>query len=133
MFFQKEVQDLQEFYSLISFGQIQKRFNFFFFSFFEDACNFFQTSDRRYFSGFVFLRPEHTFHVPSRKFWEGELFASLLREIYPVEDIIGKCFVMTLIDFIKGIYLFIYLFIYYYYFLFFSLPHFFSQNFSSPK
>jgi len=47
----------------------------------------------------VFLRPEQTSHVPNRRFWEKELFATMLRETYPTQLIAGVCYVMPVRDY----------------------------------
>ena len=56
-------------------------------------------SGKAFFSGYVYLRPEHTIHVVTRRFWDKEVFASLLYEIYAVSDILGKCYVSSARDY----------------------------------
>ena len=47
----------------------------------------------------MYLRPEQTTHVSTRRFWDKEVFASLLYENYATNDILGKCYVSSARDY----------------------------------
>lgn len=51
--------------------------------------------------GNVFLRPFETFHVTTRKFLEQELFKSDQHQAIPLNQLGGKCFVMSAKDYFK--------------------------------
>lgn len=51
--------------------------------------------------GNVFLRPPETFHVTTRKFLEQEVFKSDQHHAIPLSHVVGKCFVMSIKDYIK--------------------------------
>lgn len=50
----------------------------------------------------VFLYPDQTFHVPTRKFFENEVFRSTQFRDLPLDDIAGRCCVLFARDFTKG-------------------------------
>ncbi|CAG7824490.1 unnamed protein product [Allacma fusca] len=47
------------------------------------------------FEGIYFFRPDQTYHIPTRKFLQKELFRSEIRSSHQLSEIIGKCWVMT--------------------------------------
>ncbi|XP_021953815.1 protein polybromo-1 isoform X3 [Folsomia candida] len=49
----------------------------------------------KWFEGIWFYRPDQTYHVPTRKFLEKEVFRSEVRTTAMLSEIIGKCWVMT--------------------------------------
>lgn len=51
--------------------------------------------------GNIFLRPFETFHVTTRKFLEQELFKSDQHQAIPLNQLGGKCFVMSAKDYFK--------------------------------
>ena len=44
--------------------------------------------------GFHYLRPHETFHEPSRKFFDNEVFRVPLYEVLPLDTIWKQCWVM---------------------------------------
>jgi hypothetical protein len=50
----------------------------------------------------VFLYPEQTYHVPTRKFFENEVFKSLQNRDVPVAEVAGRCCVLFFRDYAKG-------------------------------
>jgi hypothetical protein len=52
--------------------------------------------------GHVYLRPQETFHEPSRKFFPNEVFRVPMYEIIPINVIIGTCCVLDLTTYCKG-------------------------------
>ena len=48
-----------------------------------------------------YFRPEDTFHLASRKFMEQEVFRSLHSSFITFQNIIGKCYVMSVKDYPK--------------------------------
>ncbi|CAB4068399.1 PBRM1 [Lepeophtheirus salmonis] len=49
----------------------------------------------------VFYRPSETYHVPTRKFIEHEVFQSDLRKTISFTEIVGKCWIMPIKDFLR--------------------------------
>ncbi|KAK3777391.1 hypothetical protein RRG08_032495 [Elysia crispata] len=56
----------------------------------------------RFASGTPYLRPQETFHEPTRKFFHNELFRTPSFEIIPMELVMGKCIVMDPNTYSKG-------------------------------
>ncbi|GFO35810.1 histone-lysine N-methyltransferase, partial [Plakobranchus ocellatus] len=56
----------------------------------------------RFASGTPYLRPQETFHEPTRKFYINELFRTPSFEIIPLELVMGKCVVMDPNTYSKG-------------------------------
>ena len=52
--------------------------------------------------GYHFLRPHETFHEPSRKFYDNEVFRVPLYEVLPLDTIWRECWVLDPITFVKG-------------------------------
>lgn len=48
-----------------------------------------------------FFRPVETFHVPTRKFLDREVFCTDVRDEIRFDSILGKCFVMTVKDYFR--------------------------------
>jgi len=59
-------------------------------------------SKRRGIVASPFLYPEQTFHVPSRKFFENEVFKSSREREFGEEDIVRRCCVLFIRDYAKG-------------------------------
>ncbi|KAH9513216.1 Histone-Lysine N-Methyltransferase ash1l, partial [Bulinus truncatus] len=53
-------------------------------------------------SGTPYLRPQETFHEPTRKFYHNELFRTPNFEIIPMDLVMGKCIVMDTNTYCKG-------------------------------
>ncbi|XP_055888108.1 uncharacterized protein LOC106075037 isoform X1 [Biomphalaria glabrata] len=53
-------------------------------------------------SGTPYLRPQETFHEPTRKFYPNELFRTPNFEIIPMDLVMGKCIVMDPNTYCKG-------------------------------
>nr|XP_045600014.1 protein polybromo-1-like isoform X3 [Procambarus clarkii] len=51
--------------------------------------------------GCNYYRPAETFHQPNRKFFEQEVFKTDQHHAYPLTEVIGKCYVLPLLDYIK--------------------------------
>ncbi|KAK8745940.1 hypothetical protein OTU49_017190 [Cherax quadricarinatus] len=51
--------------------------------------------------GCNYYRPAETFHQPNRKFFEQEVFKTDQHHAYPLTEVIGKCYVLPLVDYIK--------------------------------
>ena len=51
--------------------------------------------------GCWFFRPEETFHLPTRKFLEREVFKSDQHLGCPLSQIVGKCAVMSVKDYFR--------------------------------
>ncbi|KAG0718393.1 Protein polybromo-1 [Chionoecetes opilio] len=51
--------------------------------------------------GCNYYRPAETFHLPSRKFFEQEVFKTEQHHAYPVTEVIGKCYILPLVDYVK--------------------------------
>lgn len=47
------------------------------------------------FEGIWFFRPDQTYHLPTRKFLQKEVFRSEVRSTAMLSEIMGKCYVMT--------------------------------------
>ncbi|CAL8069132.1 unnamed protein product [Orchesella dallaii] len=47
------------------------------------------------FEGIWFFRPDQTYHLPTRKFLQKEVFRSEVRSTAMLSEIVGKCYVMT--------------------------------------
>merc|ERR1719195_2509040 len=52
--------------------------------------------------GYHYLRPHETFHEPSRKFFDNEVFRVPLYEVLPIDSIYGRCWVMDPVTFCRG-------------------------------
>ena len=52
--------------------------------------------------GYHFLRPHETFHEPSRKFFDNEVFRVPLYEVLPLDTIWRECWVLDPVTFVKG-------------------------------
>ena len=50
----------------------------------------------------VFLYPDQTYHVPTRKFFENEVFKSTQYRDAPLDDIAGRCCILFVRDYAKG-------------------------------
>jgi histone-lysine N-methyltransferase ASH1L len=57
---------------------------------------------RKFASGTPYLRPQETFHEPTRKFYHNELFRTPNFEIVPMDLVAGKCVVMDPGTYVKG-------------------------------
>ncbi|XP_066976703.1 protein polybromo-1 isoform X4 [Macrobrachium rosenbergii] len=51
--------------------------------------------------GCLYYRPAETFHQPNRKFFEQEVFKTDKHNAYPLTDVVGKCYVLPLLDYVK--------------------------------
>ncbi|XP_068230522.1 protein polybromo-1 isoform X3 [Palaemon carinicauda] len=51
--------------------------------------------------GCLYYRPAETYHQPTRKFFEQEVFKTDKHNAYPLTDVVGKCYVIPLIDYVK--------------------------------
>lgn len=51
--------------------------------------------------GCNYYRPAETFHLPNRKFFEQEVFKTDQHHAYPLTEVIGKCYVLPLVDYVK--------------------------------
>ncbi|KAK4299042.1 hypothetical protein Pmani_003145 [Petrolisthes manimaculis] len=51
--------------------------------------------------GCKYFRPAETFHQPNRKFFEHEVFKTDQHHAYPLTEVIGKCCVLPLLDYVK--------------------------------
>ncbi|XP_050687170.1 protein polybromo-1-like isoform X6 [Eriocheir sinensis] len=51
--------------------------------------------------GCNYYRPAETFHQPNRKFFEQEVFKTDQHHAYPLTEVIGKCYVLPLVDYVK--------------------------------
>lgn len=54
-----------------------------------------------WFHGPWFVYPEEVTHTPTRLFLERELFMSSIHDTNPMRSIIGRCSVMSLVDYVK--------------------------------
>ena len=52
--------------------------------------------------GFHYLRPHETFHEPSRRFFDNEVFRVPLYEVLPLDTIWGECWVTDPAAFCRG-------------------------------
>merc|ERR1719412_1066828 len=52
--------------------------------------------------GYHYLRPHETFHEPSRKFFDNEVFRVPIYEVLPIDSIYGRCWVMDPVTFCRG-------------------------------
>ena len=52
-------------------------------------------------SGSRFFRPVETFHVPSRKFLEREVFRTDVQDNFGFDKVVGRCFVMPAKDYFR--------------------------------
>ena len=52
-------------------------------------------------NGCWFYRPHETFHVASRKFYEQEVFKSDYTSSASLENVLGKCYVLFIKDYLK--------------------------------
>jgi len=52
--------------------------------------------------GYHYLRPHETFHEPSRKFYDNEVFRVPLYEVLPLDTIWKQCWVMDPVTFCRG-------------------------------
>ncbi|XP_046358620.1 histone-lysine N-methyltransferase ASH1L-like [Haliotis rufescens] len=59
-------------------------------------------NEERYILGHAYLRPNETYHEPTRKFFHNEVFKYPTLEIVPLEAIAGLCCVMDLNTYCKG-------------------------------
>ncbi|ORX88041.1 hypothetical protein K493DRAFT_411109 [Basidiobolus meristosporus CBS 931.73] len=59
-------------------------------------------NDVKYFSGPWYFRADQTFHPPTRKFYENEVFKSNNVDEHPLENVTKKCFVMYVKEYLKG-------------------------------
>ncbi|XP_040576787.2 protein polybromo-1 isoform X2 [Lepeophtheirus salmonis] len=55
------------------------------------------------FYGTQFLYPKDTHHLPTRKFLDREVFSSDVRKIINLSEVVGKCVVLTVKDYLKYI------------------------------
>ncbi|XP_076040531.1 protein polybromo isoform X16 [Oratosquilla oratoria] len=53
--------------------------------------------------GCHYYRPPETFHVSTRKFYEQEVFKTDKHSPLPLKDVVGKCFVMSSLDYFKSV------------------------------
>ena len=51
--------------------------------------------------GYHYLRPHETFHEPSRKFFDNEVFRVPIYEVLPIDSIYGRCWVMDPVTFCR--------------------------------
>lgn len=51
--------------------------------------------------GYQYYRPEETVHSPQRKFYSKEVFKTEKSLTFPITDIVGKCLVLVLGDFVR--------------------------------
>lgn len=56
----------------------------------------------RFAFGFHYLRPHETFHEPSRRFFDNEVFRVPLYEVLPLDTIWGECWVTDPSTFCRG-------------------------------
>ena len=54
--------------------------------------------------GYHYLRPHETFHEPSRKFFDNEVFRVPIYEVLPIDSIYGRCWVMDPVTFCRFAY-----------------------------
>ncbi|KAK9727973.1 hypothetical protein K7432_001425 [Basidiobolus ranarum] len=59
-------------------------------------------NDVEYFSGPWYFRADQTFHPPSKKFYENEVFKSNNVDEHPLKNVTSKCYVMYIKDYLKG-------------------------------
>jgi protein polybromo-1 len=62
-----------------------------------------EDSNDYWFCGTWFFRPEETFHVATRKFYEKELFKTELDHMVRLSHVRGKCYVMFVKDYVKSV------------------------------
>lgn len=51
--------------------------------------------------GCNYYRPAETFHQPNRKFFEQEVFKTDQHHAYPLTEVVGKCYVLPTVDYMK--------------------------------
>ena len=51
--------------------------------------------------GLWMYRPTETYHLPTRKFLEKEVFRSDFSDTFPLSKVLGKCFVMSVKEYFK--------------------------------
>ena len=56
----------------------------------------------RFAFGYHYLRPNETYHEPSRKFFRNEVFRIPIYEVLPLETIWQQCWVMDIPTYCKG-------------------------------
>jgi protein polybromo-1 len=49
----------------------------------------------------VFNRPHETYHVTTRRFLEQEIFKTESFQVVPLDQVMGKCYVMNVKDYFK--------------------------------
>jgi histone-lysine N-methyltransferase ASH1L len=59
-------------------------------------------SGERFAFGHHYLRPQETFHEPSRKFFQNEVFRVPFYEVLPLDTIWGQCWVLDLPTYCRG-------------------------------
>ncbi|KAL5005481.1 hypothetical protein ScPMuIL_018937 [Solemya velum] len=59
-------------------------------------------SGEKYALGHFYIRPQETYHEPSRKFFQNEVFRLPVYEIIPLEIVVGDCYVVDLNTYCKG-------------------------------
>ena len=59
-------------------------------------------SGERFAFGYHYLRPNETYHEPTRKFFRNEVFRIPIYEVLPLETIWQQCWVMDIPTFCKG-------------------------------
>ena len=59
-------------------------------------------SGERFAFGYHYLRPNETYHEPTRKFFRNEVFRIPIYEVLPLETIWHQCWVMDIPTFCKG-------------------------------
>ena len=57
---------------------------------------------RKFAFGFHYLRPHETFHEPSRRFFDNEVFRVPLYEVLPLDTLWSRCWVMDPATFCRG-------------------------------
>ena len=64
--------------------------------------HYFIISGERFAFGYHYLRPNETYHEPTRKFFRNEVFRIPIYEVLPLETIWQQCWVMDIPTFCKG-------------------------------
>jgi len=62
----------------------------------------FRRTKQKGFIGTPFVRPEQTYHVPTRRFYVNEVFRTRAAYDYSFEDVTGSCCVLYIRDYVKG-------------------------------
>ncbi|XP_040572090.1 protein polybromo-1 isoform X2 [Lepeophtheirus salmonis] len=71
------------------------------FVYIEEGIYLIESIQGETFTGNRFYRPSETYHVPTRKFIEHEVFQSDLRKTISFTEIVGKCWIMPIKDFLR--------------------------------